>query len=450
MSPCEESPVRIEGDLEVVELVPGGGSADSVPAPGRPRFESDPGRGPRRHLDRDPDRDPDQGPAAWLASGRPLVRVAARAAAARAAGRIRRIPAAGPAVDAAASTIARIPQRAKLVIALLAVAATGFVALGISSAVVLRDYVTDRADAQLRETSADISAAPSAVLSPRSGEFGLPERRMYFYIARPLPQGVAAQLRSDDGSTFREFGLLSWSGASGPLLPGDLAARRGHPFTAPARATNDRWRILVTTPVVGSTLIVATNFTGAAAVAGRLTQIALVAGGLALALMAGIGFRAVRSGTPHLAEIERTVEAAVAGDLTRRVPVPAGDAGPSQVAHAVNVLIEQVGAARAAEERAVRRVGEADRAVRLPLSVIQGFADYYREVHREPGRPGEPRPEHDPVRMARLVDRVGDEAARIGAVLRDLAADVASDVTRSRRAADRRDPPGAEPGSRVR
>ncbi|HEX6469507.1 MAG TPA: hypothetical protein VF069_10455 [Streptosporangiaceae bacterium] len=409
--------MRIEGNLEVVELVPGGGSADPDPAARWQHAGSRPGQGRSSSL------------LLGTASGRwASRRPGARAAAVRE--RIRRSQVVGPVVDATASALARIPQRAKLVIALLAVATTGFVALGMASAVVLRDYVADRADAQLRETSADISSAPSAVLAPRSGEFGLTERRMYFYIARPLPQGVAAQLRSDDGSTFREFGLLSWSGASGPLLPADLAARGGHPFTVPARATSDRWRILVTTPVAGSTLVVATNFTGAEAVAGRLTRIALVAGGLALALMAGIGFRAVRSGTPQLAEIERAAEAAAAGDLTRRAPVPAGDAAPSQVARAINALIEQVGDARAAEERAARRVGEADRAARLPLSVIQGFADYYREVHRGGrGRPGEPRPEHDPVRMARLVDRVGDEAARIGAVLRDLAADVTGGVS---------------------
>jgi signal transduction histidine kinase len=47
--------------------------------------------------------------------------------------------------------------------------------------------------------------------------------------------------------------------------------------------------------------------------------------------------------------------------------------------------------------------------VRLPLNVIQGFAEFYRD-----------RPDHDPVRMARLVDRVGDEAARIEDLIHDL------------------------------
>jgi two-component system OmpR family sensor kinase len=299
------------------------------------------------------------------------------------------------------------------VVALLAIAAAGFTALGVAGTHVVRGYVTDRAEAQLRETSADIGSTPVFIRSPGFGTSGEPERRAMFFYARSLPQGVSAQLRSGDGAFVREYGLTSWSGASGPLLPGDLPARMGRPFTVPARATSDHWRVLVTTPVEGSTLIVAANVTAADAAVGRLTETALIAGGLALAVMAFVGLRIARSGKGQLTEIESTVEAAVAGDLSRRVSVPADDTEPGQVAHAVNALIEQVGDAREAEERALRRVGEADRAVRLPLSVIKGFADYYRDA---PGR--------DPARMARLVDRVDDEATRIGVVLEDLLADL--------------------------
>jgi HAMP domain-containing protein len=395
--------VRIEGNHEIVEFVPGGRSADPDPGPG-------PFRGRGSYLDPDHD-DAAAGPAPsrfgeWWATGRPAAWLT------NGRDRLLRSRAVRPAADAITSALARVPQRAKIVLALLAIAAAGFAVLGVAGSLALRDYVTDRADAQLKETSAEIGSGPSWMLSPGFPRSGEPERRFFFYYSRPLPEGVAAQVRTGGGGFVREFGVTAWTGGAGPLLPADLAQRTGHPFTVPARATGDRWRVLVTTPVEGSTLIVAANVTSADAAISRLTQTALVAGGLALAAMAFVGFRAVRSGTPQLSEIERTVEAAVAGDLSRRVPVPAKDTEPGQVAHAVNTLIEQIGDARRAEKRTLRRVDEAGRAVRMPLSVIQGFASYYRDAG------------HDSVRMARLVDRVGDEAARIGVVLDDLVADL--------------------------
>jgi two-component system OmpR family sensor kinase len=404
--------VRIEGNHEIVELVPGGRSVDpdhgfdfgSSFDPGRDDVGTDAGPAPSRFGE-------------WWTSGRPA------AWRARGRERIAHSRPVRPIVDAVSTAVARVPPHAKVVLALLVIAAAGFAALGVAGAVVLRDYVNDRADAQLHETTDEIGAGPSWLMAPGFGRSTDPERRSMYFFARPMPAGVAAQLRSP-GGFIREFGVTSWSGAEGPLIPADFSARAGRPFTAPARATADRWRVLVTTPTEGTTLIVAVNFTSADAAIGRLTQVALVAGALVLALMAFVGLRAVRSSTPQLSEIERTLEAAVAGDLSRRVPVPAKAAEPGQVAHAVNTLIEQIGDAREAEKRALRRVGEADRAARLPLSVIQGFTAYYRDVHRQEGRGAEPRPGHDPVRMARLVDRVGDEAARIGVVLQDLVADL--------------------------
>lgn len=384
--------MRIEGNHEIVELVPGGRSARPDRAPDLAPFP------PYESYERP----------AWLRRGREAI---SHSRAAVLHSRLIR-----PAADAVAGAVARVPQRAKVVLALLALAAAGFTALGVAGSLALRDYVMGRADAQVRETSADIGSGPSWMLTPGFPRSGDPERR-FFYYTRPLPEGVAAQVRTGEGEFVREFGVTAWTGGAGPLLPADLAKRLGHPFTVSARATKDRWRVLATMPVDGATLIVATNVTAADAAIGRLNETLFVAGGVALAVMVFVALRAIRSGTPQLTEIERTVEAAVAGDLSRRVPVPARGGEPGQVADAVNTLIEQIGAARRAEERALRRVDEAGRAVRLPLSVIQGFASYYRDSGQNT---------HDSVRMARLVDRVGDEAARIGGVLDDLVADLAN------------------------
>jgi two-component system OmpR family sensor kinase len=263
------------------------------------------------------------------------------------------------------------------VIALLAIAAAGFAVLGVAGADLLRGYVTDRADAQLKDVSAQLGSMPRYVPVPYGGMD--PERRggygygFYRSMAQALPHGVIAQQAATDGGFTREFGEPSWTGWSGPVVPADVGQREGRPFTVPARTGSGHWRMLVTKPSEGTTLMVATDIQSVDAMVGRLTEVVLLIGGLALAAMAYVGFRVVRTGAAPLTEIERTVEAAVAGDLSRRVPVPAQDTEPGQVAQAVNTLIDEIDDARQAEKRTRHSVGEAGRAVRQRLNVIQGI-----------------------------------------------------------------------------
>jgi two-component system OmpR family sensor kinase len=364
------------GDQEIVELVPAG----------RPAHR-DPDAPPRRLVARW---------RTWRPPGWPADRLAG------AAGRL----------------TGRISPRARVVVALLAIAATGFIAFGMTAVSVLDHYLTDRADTQLKAASSQLETGSNWIgASPDYTQTSDPVRRRLFrqgYIYgnyRPLPEGVVAQLSFTGSDRTREYGPTSWSGPSGPVLPDRAAERAGRPFTVPARDGSGHWRVLVTTPSDSLTQAVATDLGPVDQATGKLKEITLITGGLALAAMGFVGFRIARAGESSLTEIEQTVEAAVAGDLSRRVPEP--DTEPGQVARAVNTLIEQIDDARQAEERTRRSIGEAGRAVRLPLNVIQGFAEFYRD-----------RPSHDPARMARLVDRVGDEAARIEIVIDDLLSDL--------------------------
>ncbi len=366
--------MRIEGNQEVVELVPGGRSAD--PGPGG-AAEAAPARltewwraGPPRE---------------WRMRAREL---------------LGRSPVLRPAVRAAG----RVPQRARVMIALIAIAAAGFIALGVAGGLLLRDYVTDRAEAQLEATSEDLEPALHS--------------RSFFYFMRPLPDGVEAERRDLDDGEIRHFGGFGndddSSTSGGPELPARLPASGDLRFTVPDRTDDNRWLVQVTPEPGGDdVLVVAAEIGPGYRVAGRLTELAVVIGGLAVAAMAFVAVRAARSGASTLTEMERTVEAAVAGDASRRVPEPAADSEPAQLARAVNALLEQIDDARRDAERARRTVGEAGQAMRQPLNVIQGFTAFYRE-----------RPGHDPDRMARLVDRVGDEAARIEVAIDDLVSDM--------------------------
>lgn len=366
--------MRIEGNHEVVELVPGGRSADPGP-------HGAPEPAPARLTE-------------WWRAGPPREwRMGVRERLGR-----------SPVLRRAVLAVERIPQRARVMIAIIAIAATGFIALGLAGGFLLRDYVMDRAVAQLESTTEDLEPALSS--------------RSFFFFLRPLPDGVEAERRDLDDGEIRHFGGVDddddSSTSGGPDLPAQLPASGGDPFTVPDRADDNRWLVQVTPEPGGDdTLVVAVEIGPGLRVASRLTELAVVIGGLAVAAMAFVAVRAARSSASTLTEMERTVEAAVAGDASRRVPEPAADSEPAQLARAVNALLEQVDDARQAAERARRSVGEAGQAMRQPLNVIQGFTAFYRE-----------RPGHDPDRMARLVDRVGDEAARIEVAIDDLVSDM--------------------------
>jgi two-component system, OmpR family, sensor kinase len=363
--------VRIEGSHEVVELVPGGRLADPRP-------------------DTEPD-EPTTRLSEWWRAGPPLdwrVRAKERLAGSRAVRPIVR-------------AVERTPHPTRVVIALVAIAAAGFLALGLGARFVLHDYVMGQAEARLETTTEQLEPTLHS--------------RAFYYFIRPMPDGIWAQRRSADGE-IREFRGFNddLMVASGPDLPSQLPAAGDRSFTVPDRGGDGQWLVRVaTSPGSEYSLVVATEIGAGFQAIGRLIEVALVIGGLALAAMAYIGFRAARSSASTLTEMEKTVEAAVAGDLSRRVPEPVSDSEPGQVARAVNTLIEQIDDARRAEEHTRRTVGEAGLAMRQPLNVIQGFTAFYRE-----------RPGHDPERMARMIDRVGDEAARIEMAIDDLVSDM--------------------------
>jgi two-component system OmpR family sensor kinase len=369
-----EARVRIEGSHEVVELIPGGREAASG-------WDADAEPVPSRLTE-------------WWRAGPP------REWRLRARDRLNRGPA-----RSAVQAVERIPRRARVMIALIAIAAAGFVALGLAAGLLVRDYLMDRAEAQLASTSEDLEPA-------------LHSRSSFYLFLRPLPDGIEAERRDLDDGEIRKFGGFDdddgSSTSDGPELPAQLPASGDRLFTVPDRADDNQWLVQVTPETGGDdALVVATEIGPAHRLVGRLTELAVVIGALAVAAMAFVTVRAARSNASTLTEMAQTVEAAVAGDTSRRLPEPAADTEPAQVARAVNTLLEQIDDARRAAEQARRTVGEAGEAMRQPLNVIQGFTAFYHE-----------RPGHDPERMARLVDRVGDEAARIELVVDDLVSDM--------------------------
>jgi two-component system OmpR family sensor kinase len=335
----------------------------------------------------------------------------------------------------------RTPLRVKLVAAVLALVAAALVVISVGSAVALRSYLLDRADADLD------AAAERALQEPLLGapQF-LPLPSEYFVT---VMDGRGQVYRSTDtgrelvyyyGGRFEPDDLARW-----PSSADEVQRRLNEPYTARSRDGKTRWRMLVTTGD-GLFVTVGRNLDDVDKSVVRLVWIDVLVGGIVLILLASLGAAIVRTSLRPLVEIERTAAAIADGDLTRRVPDPEpGTAEPEtelgRLSRTLNAMLTQIEAAftaRAASESAARAaesvardaaeaarlsearalrsegrmrqfVADASHELRTPLTTIRGFAELYRHGAAASAADG-----------ARLVRRIEDEAARMGLLVEDL------------------------------
>ncbi|MBO4272338.1 HAMP domain-containing protein, partial [Microbispora triticiradicis] len=275
-----------------------------------------------------------------------------------------------------------------------------------------------------------------------------------------IDQVYLAYLRAD-GTVELEGG--PWLRGRGPELPRlDAAAVRrlgGRPFDA-RDGHGAAWRVVAVpraAPITagpgegpregaaeGGTVVVAASLGGVRSTVGRLTLVCAATAAALMTSLAVIGWFAVRRGLRPLRAIERTAAAIAAGDLSRRVPVPAAPhTEVGRLAAALNTMLAQLEAAFAGRERSQARmrrfVADASHELRTPLFGIKGFA----ELHRMGGLPDVDhtlgRIESEAVRLVRLVEDLlllarldeGEDALPMDLApmdLRTLAADAHHDL----------------------
>ena len=213
--------------------------------------------------------------------------------------------------------------------------------------------------------------------------------------------------------------------ASVPALPtwtqAQVIKQDGKPFTVSSKGSGPRWRVKAT--VVGPFIIMdANSLDDVDSTVHHLVRDELVIGLTVLLLMAGFGYWIVRRSLRPLADVEQTAAAIAAGDLSRRVPHRDPRTEVGRLALSVNAMLSQIEsafrvrrdseqAALASEQRMRRFVTDASHELRTPLTSIRGFAELYRQ-----GAAGSPED------LARLMRRIEDEAARMGAARRRPAA----------------------------
>ncbi|MFF4624466.1 sensor histidine kinase [Nonomuraea jabiensis] len=312
--------------------------------------------------------------------------------------------------------IGRLSLAARLLAIAVALLVVGLVVI---SSVVLRQLETQlmaRVDAQLEPMGKAASAIPPDLVVKLSrsplpaGQFDLMGKGFVAYLAA-------------DGSVLRELGDLA-----GPALPrldsAAVAARAGQPFTVNG-TDGDEWRAValprpgtnVPRPGSGGTGLGPADHTAVVAAVSlaemhttidRLRVACLLTGAVLLGVLALVGRVAIRAGLAPLRRVEETAAAIADGDLTRRVPEPAGlSTEVGRLARSLNKMlaqIEQGVAAKVESEARMRRfVADVSHELRTPLFGIKGFSELYRMGGTEAG-PALARIESESGRLARLVE----------------------------------------------
>ncbi|WP_281275830.1 sensor histidine kinase [Thermomonospora umbrina] len=299
----------------------------------------------------------------------------------------------------------RTPLRVKMIAAVLMLVAVGLTAISVAGVSVLRGYLVDRADGQLRDTAERI--AEQLGQQPPLGPVEL-----------RVPADMYGDIRTSTGTIRDSADAQGITGA--PRLPDDLDGRRGSPFTVPGTGSESSWRVLVIPLDDGGSVVVGVSLGEADRTVSRLIAIDLLVGFAVLMVLAGVGVWVVRVSLRPLAAIEETAGAIAAGDLSRRVPPADFRTEVGRLGGSLNGMLAQIesafrareaseSTARESERRMRRFVADAGHELRTPLTAIRGFAELYRQ--------GAAR---SPLELDLLIRRIEDAAARMGLLVEDL------------------------------
>ena len=300
----------------------------------------------------------------------------------------------------------RMSLRARLLVAVAALAAAGLVAANVATYSSLRSFLFDRTDTTLDQT-ADALRRPG----PGGG-------------IRSAPPGTFVQVRSLDGDTV----LATFAGerlpgarAPAPELPANVAPPGGtggleavRYFTVSGDRGGARYRARAS---IGqgdrAMLLVATSLREVDSTLHRLLVIELVVTALVLGGVVALGLWLVRVGLRPLDAIGETAAAIAAGDLSRRVERAEERTEVGRLGLALNAMLARIESsfrAQEASERKLRRfVADASHELRTPLAAVRAYAELYDRGAAE--RPDD---------LERSMRGIGRESERMSLLVDDL------------------------------
>ena len=342
--------------------------------------------------------------------------------------------------------------RTRLVLALLALAAIGLVVLDLVTYTALHSYLSDRVDQQVESAIGPAiftvgNPVDARRLSPDNARqlprppkgVKLPKGRPRFDIdgggpgGPQLPPGTyAVRLNAEGHVVRRQPFSYGESGLAKPELPSQVPLSRSGAaprlFTVPASdgSSPDFRAMAIRPPGSRGTIVVAVPMRELTQTLDRLRTIELIVSGAVLLALAVLAWLVIKAGLRPLERMGKTADAIAAGDLSQRVE-PANDRTEvGRLGMALNGMLGQIELAfaerEASEERLRRFLADASHELRTPLSSIRGYAEIFRTgAAREPDQ------------LAQAMQRIEDEAARMGGLVNDLLALARLDEVRESR-----------------
>jgi two-component system OmpR family sensor kinase len=306
--------------------------------------------------------------------------------------------------------------RARLVAAVLAVAAVGLLLLAAITYAEQRSFLLENADKTARSGAPAVEGALALRgigdhAEPDRGPRGGPPRGGGPGVG--LPAGTYGQLRDADGRVLGEVVFRYGQNVTAkPAIPAKLAVDT--PQTVQGRAGDENsYRVVATRDRDGEIAVVAVPLRDVDEILDRLLVIEgfVIAG--VLLLLAAVAWVLVRVGLLPLDRIGHTASRIAGGDLSHRVAGADSRTEVGRVGLALNAMLDRLEGAfaerQASEDRLRQFIADASHELRTPLASIRGYAELFRMgAAREPDE------------VERSMRRIEDEAARMGVLVEDL------------------------------
>jgi two-component system OmpR family sensor kinase len=308
--------------------------------------------------------------------------------------------------------------RARLLAAVLVLAALGLLLVGAVTYVEQRSFLLSRIDQTVR-------SAPPAVAGALAGEGIGPAVRDPDHDggrgrgpggspAQRLPVGTYGERLDANGRTIGQPIVIGFGQVTAdPKLPAHIPI--GRLFTVHGENGDDnRYRVIaVRDPFGSTTTVVAYPLREVDQTLRRLLAVeALVIGGVLL-LLGMAAWAVVRVGLLPLDRMGHTAGAIAGGDLSHRVESTDPRTEVGRLGIALNAMLDRLerafSARQASEERLRQFIADASHELRTPLASIRGYAELFRMGAAS-----------GPEDTAKAMRRIEEEAARMGVLVEDL------------------------------
>jgi two-component system, OmpR family, sensor kinase len=342
-----------------------------------------------------------------------------------------------------------VSLRARLVLAVGAVALVALVVADVVTYTSLRSFLYDRVDQQMDAAHPPIEQALNRGLPIHSLSVAEVAPGLYVEERTPGGQVIGQPLEPrHPGSSSAEPELpahvsglsqassrppTAGSGAQNGTPPGEGApggppsgtsqgGEEPHTYltVGSTSAGGPAYRVRVSSLANGNQLVLAVPLTDTIETLHHLVYVEMAVTGGALFAAALIGWWLVRVGLRPLREVEQTADAIAEGELDRRVDEGRPGTEVGRLARAFNAMVTRIESAfaerdatedelRRSEARLRRFVADASHELRTPLSAVAGYAELF-------DRGAADRPED----LSRVVKGIRAETDRMGVLVSDL------------------------------